>query len=133
MAVTGWSLLLIDMLVPVGSGPPPHWHDFEEMFTLLEGAFKNIFGGAARLRCMCTPPRQEEFFMAIGDPVDARTALPPNLTELERDQRGRKQRLSGPKQDGIPQIVSAVWAGGASRSINSHVPMLLARAEEVIE
>src|SRR6516162_3173119 len=28
---------LIDMLVPAGSGPPPHRHDFEEMFTLLEG------------------------------------------------------------------------------------------------
>jgi hypothetical protein len=28
---------LIDMIVPDGSGPPPHRHDFEEMFTLLEG------------------------------------------------------------------------------------------------
>jgi mannose-6-phosphate isomerase-like protein (cupin superfamily) len=27
---------LIDMLVPDGSGPPPHRHDFEEMFSLLE-------------------------------------------------------------------------------------------------
>lgn len=24
---------LIDMLVPKGGGPPPHRHDFEEMFT----------------------------------------------------------------------------------------------------
>src|SRR6266545_6078588 len=71
---------LIDMLVPPGSGPPPHRHDFEEMFTLLEGEleftlrgqksiiragstvnvpanaphffFKNISGGAARMLCM---------------------------------------------------------------------------------
>ena len=28
---------LIDMFVPPDSGPPPHRHDFEEMFTLLEG------------------------------------------------------------------------------------------------
>jgi quercetin dioxygenase-like cupin family protein len=28
---------LIDMLVPQGGGPPPHRHDFEEMFTVLEG------------------------------------------------------------------------------------------------
>ena len=115
---------LIDMLVPPGSGPPPHRHDFEEMFTLLEGEleftfrgqksiihagstvnvpanaphfFKNISDGAARMLCMCTPPGQEEFFMAIGDPVDARTAPPPNLTEQEREQRRRKARELGPK------------------------------------
>jgi quercetin dioxygenase-like cupin family protein len=115
---------LIDMLVPPGSGPPPHRHDFEEMFTLLEGEleftfrdqksiiragstvnvpanaphfYKNISGGAARMLCMCTPPGQEEFFMAIGDPVDARTAPPPNLTEQEREQRRRKARELGPK------------------------------------
>ena len=27
---------LIDMLIPVGGGPPPHRHDFEEMFHVLE-------------------------------------------------------------------------------------------------
>ena len=59
--------------------------------------FKNISGGAARMLCMCTPPGQEEFFMAIGDPVDARTAPPPNLTEQEREQRRRKARELGPK------------------------------------
>jgi hypothetical protein len=35
--------------------------------------------------------------MAIGDPVDARTAPPPNLTEQEREQRRRKARELGPK------------------------------------
>src|SRR5471030_646179 len=29
---------LIDMHVPTGGGPPPHRHDFEEMFSVLEGA-----------------------------------------------------------------------------------------------
>ncbi len=36
---------LIDMLVPDGSGPPPHRHDFEEMFTLLEGEVEFTFRG----------------------------------------------------------------------------------------
>jgi mannose-6-phosphate isomerase-like protein (cupin superfamily) len=36
---------LIDMLVPPGGGPPPHRHDFEEMFTLLEGEIEFTFRG----------------------------------------------------------------------------------------
>ena len=28
---------LIDMLIPAGSGPPPHRHDFEEIFQILDG------------------------------------------------------------------------------------------------
>src|SRR5580693_3810880 len=36
---------LIDMLVPDGGGPPPHRHDFEEMFSLLEGALEFTFRG----------------------------------------------------------------------------------------
>ena len=34
-AQTGGRYCLFDMLVPPGGGPPPHRHDFEEMFTLL--------------------------------------------------------------------------------------------------
>src|SRR5205814_5020070 len=42
---------LIDMLVPPGGGPPPHRHDFEEMFTLLDGEIEVTFRGAkSRLR-----------------------------------------------------------------------------------
>ena len=37
---------LIDMLVPPGGGPPPHRHDFEEMFTLLDGEIEVTFRGA---------------------------------------------------------------------------------------
>src|SRR5271168_2041499 len=36
---------LIDMIVPDGGGPPPHRHDFEEMFTLLEGELEFSFRG----------------------------------------------------------------------------------------
>lgn len=95
---------LIDMLVPPGGGPPPHRHDFEEMFTVLEGevlvtfrgetitvrrgetinvpanaphAFRNASDAAARLLCMCTPAGQEEMFLEIGVPVATRTSAPP--------------------------------------------------------
>lgn len=37
---------LIDMLVPPGGGPPPHRHDFEEMFAILEGEIEVTFRGA---------------------------------------------------------------------------------------
>jgi quercetin dioxygenase-like cupin family protein len=99
---------LIDMHVPQGGGPGPHRHDFEEMFTILEGEIEVTFRGEkstvragetvnipanaphsftnasdrpARLLCMCSPAGLEEFFMAVGVPVDSRTAAPPELDE----------------------------------------------------
>jgi quercetin dioxygenase-like cupin family protein len=99
---------LIDMHVPQGGGPPPHRHDFEEMFHVLEGEIEATFRGEksivragetinipanaphsftnaserpARLLCVCAPPGQEEFFEAIGAPVASRTAPPPELDE----------------------------------------------------
>jgi quercetin dioxygenase-like cupin family protein len=107
------------MLVPPGGGPPPHRHDFEEMFTILEGeieltfrgetqrasagstvnipanaphAFKNKSDKPARMLCMCTPAGQEQFFMAVGDPVDSRTAPPPKLNEAERAERMQRAK-----------------------------------------
>jgi quercetin dioxygenase-like cupin family protein len=100
---------LIDMHVPPGGGPPPHRHDFEEMFTVLEGevelsfrgqllvaragetvnvpanaphGFRNASSTPARLLCMCTPAGQEELFKAVGVPVGSRTEPPPELDEL---------------------------------------------------
>ena len=99
---------LIDMFVPSGGGPPPHRHDFEEMFTVLEGEIEVTFRGAksvvragetanipanaphqfhnkserpVRLLCMCSPAGQEEFFRAVGVPVASRTAPPPKLDQ----------------------------------------------------
>ena len=96
----------IDMLVPPGGGPPPHRHDFEEMFTILEGEIEVTFRGEksivragetvnipanaphefhnkterpARLLCLCSPAGQEEFFMAVGIPLPARTTPSPKL------------------------------------------------------
>ena len=110
---------LIDMLVPPGGGPPPHRHDFEEMFTILDGeieltfrgeayrasagstvnvpanaphSFKNNSSKPARLLCMCTPAGQEEFFMAVGDIVDSRTAPPPNLSKAEQAERMQRAK-----------------------------------------
>ena len=97
---------LIDMLVPPGGGPPPHRHDFEEMFTVLDGEIEITFRGAksilragetanipsnaphqfhnvseypARLLCLCSPAGQEEFFMAVGISLPTRTTPPPKL------------------------------------------------------
>jgi quercetin dioxygenase-like cupin family protein len=115
---------LTDMLVPSGGGPPPHRHDFEEMFTILDGeiefvfrgevlragagstvnipanaphSFKNMSDQPARLLCMCTPAGQDEFFLAVGDPVDSRTAPPPKLSPDERAERVRRAKALAAK------------------------------------
>ncbi|MDQ0394443.1 cupin domain-containing protein [Labrys monachus] len=115
-AQTDGRYCLVDMLVPDGGGPPAHRHDFEEMFTLLEGeleftfrgrsltvragstvnvpanaphAFRNVSGSVARMLCMCTPAGQDEFFMAVGDPVESRNSAPPAPTPQERAEKGR--------------------------------------------
>src|SRR5271165_7160989 len=109
---TGGRYCLIDMQVPDGGGPPPHRHDFEEMFTIIDGeidftfrgetrtaaagttvnvpsnaphAFRNTSGKAARLLCMCTPAGLEEFFLAVGVPVESRTSPAPRLSGEQQD------------------------------------------------
>lgn len=99
---------LIDMHIPPGGGPPPHRHDFEEAFTVLDGEIELTFRGAttvarsgetvnlpanaphqfkngsasqARLLCICSPAGQEEFFLALGQTVETRTTPPPPLDE----------------------------------------------------
>jgi quercetin dioxygenase-like cupin family protein len=116
-AETAGRYCMIDMHVPAGGGPPPHRHDFEEMFTLLEGeleftfrgktsnvragstinipasaphAFKNASGAAVRMLCVATPAGLDEFFLEIGDLVDGRTAPPPKLTPEELGDRQKK-------------------------------------------
>ena len=121
---TAGQYTLIDMHVPPGGGPPPHRHDFEEMFTILDGeieltfrgeahqasvgstvnvpanaphSFKNKSDKPARLLCMCTPAGQEEFFMAVGDPVDSRTAPPPKLSPAEQAERIQRAKALSAK------------------------------------
>ena len=108
---------LIEMRVPDGGGPPPHRHDFEEMFTILEGEieftfrgekhavragstinipanaphnFRNVSGAPARMLCMCTPAGQDEYFMRIGDVIESRDAPPPQLSAAETAERRRR-------------------------------------------
>src|SRR5205807_10541298 len=42
---TAGQFCLIDMHIPPGGGPPPHRHDFEETFTILEGELEGTFRG----------------------------------------------------------------------------------------
>ncbi|GAA4919890.1 cupin domain-containing protein [Streptomonospora salina] len=96
-ARTGGRYCLIDMRIPPGGGPPPHRHDFEEMFTVVYGRIRFTFRGEdvsvgagetvnipanaphffrnaapepARMLCMCTPAGQDEFFLQVGSPID---------------------------------------------------------------
>ena len=46
-ADTAGRYTLIDMHVPPGGGPPPHRHDFEEMFTVLDGEIEFTFRGVS--------------------------------------------------------------------------------------
>jgi quercetin dioxygenase-like cupin family protein len=105
---TAGKYTLIDMHVPPGGGPPPHRHDFEEMFTVLDGevrvtfreqtitaragetvnvpanaphSFTNAADRPSRLLCMCAPAGQEEFFLLVGQPVATRTEAPPPLNQ----------------------------------------------------
>jgi uncharacterized cupin superfamily protein len=43
--MTPMAACLIDMSVPPGGGPPPHRHNFQESFTLLEGEIEATFRG----------------------------------------------------------------------------------------
>jgi len=101
---------VIDMHIPPGGGPPPHRHDFEETFVLLEGEmeatfrgkkstvhagdtlsipanaphqFHNASTGPVRMLCICSPAGQEKFFLEVGVPVATRTTPPPKLNEKE--------------------------------------------------
>lgn len=110
-AQTAGRYCLIDMSVPHCGGPGPHRHDFEEMFTLLQGEieftfrgekrlvkagmtvnvpanaphfFTNVSGKPSRMLCMCVPAGQEEFFLAIGTPLESRTSLVSKPTAEEQ-------------------------------------------------
>ena len=123
-ADTAGRYCLIDMVVPDGGGPPPHRHDFEEMFTLLEGeleftfrgqtstvragstvnipanaphVFKNTSGRPVHMLCMATPAGLEEFFIAVGDPLSSRTSPPPKLDKAQMQERMKKAKALAPK------------------------------------
>lgn len=115
---------LIDMHIPPGGGPPPHRHDFEETFIILEGELEATFRGAktvvragetinipanaphqfhnasakdVRLLCICSPAGQETFFKEVGVPVATRTTAPPKLDEAAQAAFRAKAEALAPK------------------------------------
>jgi quercetin dioxygenase-like cupin family protein len=97
---TAGRFTLIDMHVPPGGGPPPHRHDFEETFILLDGELQATFRGEkhivragetvnipanaphqfhnasskpVRMLCICSPAGYEEFFKEVGTAVATRS------------------------------------------------------------
>ena len=108
---TAGRFCVIDMHVPPDGGPPPHRHDFEETFIVLEGEieatfrgkkslvragdtinipanaphqFHNASAGPVRMLCICSPAGQENFFREVGVPVATRTTPPPKLDPEEQ-------------------------------------------------
>ncbi len=123
-ADTAGKYCLIDMAVPDGGGPPPHRHDYEESFTLLEGelqfafrgesmtvragstinipanaphGFKNVSGAPARMLCLCVPAGLDAFFLEVGDPLESRTSTPPRLDAAQTKARIEKIVALAPK------------------------------------
>ena len=123
-AETAGRYCLIDMIVPDGGGPPPHRHDFEEMFTLLQGeleftfrgqtmvvragstvhipanaphVFKNVSGGAVHMLCLAAPAGLEQFFLEVGDPLQSRTSPPPRLDKAQLEARIKRIKALAPK------------------------------------
>ncbi len=121
---TAGRFCLIDMHIPPGGGPPPHRHDFEETFILLEGEieatfrgekttvkagetihiaanaphqFHNVSASPVRTFCICSPAGQEDFFREVGVPVATRTTAPPKLTPTEQEAFGKKAMGLAPK------------------------------------
>ena len=116
---------MLDMLIPPGGGPPPHRHDFEECFRVLEGSlevqvrdlppvrleagesanipanaphsFRNPAQAPARLLCTVAPSGLEKFFAEFGDPVPTRTSPSPPLRDAERQQRLRRAVAKAPQ------------------------------------
>ena len=115
---------LIDMHIPPGGGPPPHRHDFEESFAVIEGEIEVVFRGEksvartgetlnipanaphrftnasekpARLLCICAPAGQDEFFAEVGVPLATRTTPPPKLDKEAEAAFMKKARELAPK------------------------------------
>ncbi len=121
---TAGRFCLIDMHIPPGGGPPPHRHDFEETFTVIEGELEATFRGtkvvlragdtvnipanaphqfrnssakAVRMMCICSPAGQEEFFLEVGVPVPTRTTPPPKLDQAAQAAFKAKAEALAPK------------------------------------
>jgi mannose-6-phosphate isomerase-like protein (cupin superfamily) len=139
---TNGRFCLIEMLVPPGGGPPPHRHDFEETFIILEGEldaafrgnkmvvragdtvnipsnaphqFHNSSGNRVRLLCICSPAGLEDFFMKVGTPVESQTASAAKPDKVEQEKLEAKLRELAPKYR-IEILTSAEVASAMSET-----------------
>jgi quercetin dioxygenase-like cupin family protein len=121
---TNGRFCVIDMHIPPGGGPPPHRHDFEETFILLEGEMEVTFRGRksiaragetinvpsnaphqfhnsssqdVRLLCIASPAGLDEFFKELGVPVATRTTEPPKLDQEQQREFIKKAKALAPK------------------------------------
>ena len=121
---TAGRFCVVDMHIPPGGGSPPHRHDFEETFTVLEGEMEATFRGQksivragdtinipanaphqfhntsaepVRMLCICSPAGQENFFLEVGVPVATRTTPPPKLDPKEQAAFIDKVKALAPK------------------------------------
>jgi quercetin dioxygenase-like cupin family protein len=121
---TAGRFCVIDMHIPPGGGPPPHRHDFEETFILLDGEMEATFRGKkstvragdtlhipsnaphqfhnasatpVRMLCICSPAGQEKFFLEVGVPVATRTTPPPKLDQKQQAEFIEKVKALAPK------------------------------------
>jgi len=121
---TAGRFCVIDMHIPPGGGPPPHRHDFEETFVLLDGEMEATFRGKkmtvragetinipanaphqfhnsssepVRMLCICSPSGQEKFFAEVGVAVATRTTAPPKLDKDQQEQFIEKAKALAPK------------------------------------
>jgi mannose-6-phosphate isomerase-like protein (cupin superfamily) len=118
---TGGRLCAIDMFI---RGPPPHRHDFEETFIMLEGEleatfrgqksvvragdtvnipanaphrFHNVSAEPVRLLCIASPAGLDEFFKEAGVPVATRITPPPRLDAKQQGEFIERLRALVPK------------------------------------
>ena len=121
---TNGRFCVIDMHVPPGGGPPPHRHEFEETFILLDGEMQVTFRGQnstvragdtinvpsnaphqfhnasskpVRMICICSPAVNDEFFLEVGVPVPTRTSAPPPLDREQMAEFLKKVKAISPK------------------------------------
>jgi len=121
---TNGRFCVIDMHVPPGGGPPPHRHEFEETFILLEGEmeitfrgeksivragdtvnvpsnaphqFHNASSAPVRMICICSPAGNDEFFLEVGVPVATRTTPPPRIDGEQAVEFLKKVKALTPK------------------------------------
>jgi quercetin dioxygenase-like cupin family protein len=117
---TNGRFCVIDMHIPPGGGPPPHRHDFEETFILLQGEmevtfrskksiaragdtinvpsnaphqFHNSSSQDVRLLCICSPAGLDN----LGVSVATRTTAPPELDKVQQREFMEKAKALAPK------------------------------------